>query len=356
MNRVPVRRPRGPAVAIGPTVARTAVAIRAAVVAWAAMVAWAAVVVAVALAAATTRASAQADGSDQEASGVSSTSGATSVATCGKHITDVVRFHGKLFVATFTDGLCDPDRPAQRLSQLPARLINDLEVLNGRLFVAASEGLFVTRDGKRFRRFHPYVGAANALTHHRGSLWVTEPGALWRLRVGPGTPPSRIWRAPGGSGALQDVAITQTGTVFIATEDRGVLRLESGGSPDADHFEIFDRARGAPSSWVITVDVASDGTAYAGTLRHGVFRILPSGAMESVPTPDPWILRIRSGPEGLWIGTQGGAFLHRGGKLANLGPVPDPRVHALITLGKDLFLGTEGGLERRPRPTAVAKD
>ncbi len=220
-------------------------------------------------------------------------------------------------------------------------MVNDLVSTPARLFVATSDGLYVTRDRRSFTRHRRLVRATTGLAFDGRSLWVSTAASLHRLRVAGGPTPKDLLR-PGGSTAIQDLALAPDGTVWLATEDRGAVRVRG------DEIAIFDRAAGLPSSWALAVDVGSDGTAYVGTLRRGLVAIGPDGSHQRLPLPDAWVLSVRREDDGsVLVGTQAGAFVlapDSASPPTPLAPLPDRRVHDVRPIDGTLFVATEGGL------------
>jgi ligand-binding sensor domain-containing protein len=212
--------------------------------------------------------------------------------------------------------------------------------------VAGSDGLWWTADGVRFRHHGGVTSQAiNDLAYDAGTgtLYATAPGALWSMSRG-GAGGARRLARPGGSRSLQAVE-ARRGIVWLATEDRGVIRIDDGGDGDV---HLYDKAAGAPSSWALDVAEVANGDAYAATLRDGVVRITRDGRLEAVAgLPSPWILHLAADAapgNPLWIGTQAGAAgLTSDGRLLPLGGLPDARVHAIAPLAEGLWVGTEGG-------------
>lgn len=257
---------------------------------------------------------------------------------CANHVVDVVPHAGAIYLGTFDDGLCVAEGDAFRRLEAPFRMVNDLVSTPAGLFVATSDGLYVTRDGRSFTRHRRLVRATTGLAFDGRSLYVSTAASLHRVRVAGGPRPMDLFR-PGGSTAIQDLALAPDGTVWLATEDRGAVRVRG------DAIAIFDRAAGLPSSWALAVDVATDGTAYVGTLRHGLVAIAPDGSHRRVPLPDAWVLGVRATDDGrVLVGTQAGAFVVASGGGTPVGPLPDRRVHDVRPIDGALFVATEGGL------------
>ncbi len=263
---------------------------------------------------------------------------------CSNHITAIARYAGRTWFGSFDEGLCSSaDGVHFDVHEFGATMINDLEVTPRGLFIAASEGLFVTRDGKEFQR-NTWVSqlGVNGLAFDGRSLFVTTPGCLWRLRVR-GGPRDQEWWKPGGSRSLQSVAATRKG-VWIATEDRGLVRQTETG------FDVFDQSAGMPESWFLDVAIDRQGLVYGATLRSGVVRVLRDDSIERVmPDADQWGLFIGAVGRAIWFGSQAGAARLAGPAVSLMEDTPHPNVHVVARVGRTLYVGTEGGLliERR---------
>jgi ligand-binding sensor domain-containing protein len=250
---------------------------------------------------------------------------------CGNHVSALASFQGAIWVGTFDSGVCVLEGGRFRPVAAPFRMVNDLRVTPGGLFIAAAEGLFFTRDGRRFRgEGRVRERGVNRLAASRRWLFVTTPVALYALRL-QGRTVVRRWHRPAGSTALQGVALSG-GDVWLASEDAGVIRMRRG------RFHPFDRASGLPSSWVVDVAPAPDGGVWAATLRDGAIRLGGDGRIrERLGDPHSWGLRLHAGRGSILFGTQQGIA---GSRVA----MPDPRVHALLWTSDGLWAGTEGGL------------
>lgn len=262
---------------------------------------------------------------------------------CSSFATSMAEFAGQLWIGSFAGGLCSSADGGLSFeaSEVPFRMVNDLEVTTHGMYIAASEGLYHTLDGLHFDRVE-WIDqrGVNGLAFDGRSLWVTTPGALWRLRVR-GGPRSRAWWTPAGSRSLQDVEAAD-GAVWLATEDRGLVRFAKGRVIEP---RIFDRAAGMPSSWSLDVALAEDGTAYAATLRDGVVSIRPDETIEPLgDTADDWMLFVEPRGEELWTGSQGGVVVHRDGGVESIDRLPHPNVHLVFHTASSTFVGTENGL------------
>jgi hypothetical protein len=257
---------------------------------------------------------------------------------CSNHMMAITSFAGRTYFGSFDEGLCST-KDGQHFTRHEGdfRMINDLEATSEGLFVAASEGLFRSLDGSHFEKVETVKQrGVNGLAFDGRSLWVTTPGALWRVRV-KGGPSHREFWLPGGARSLQAVAVRK-GQVWIASEDRGLIKMVG------TSFQVFDRAAGMPASWMLDVAIAKDGTAYGASLRDGIVSISKKGKITSLAgAPDAWTLFVDVDKHGIAMGTQGGAALVKDGEVSTMLSLPHPNVHVMARVGPDLFVGTEGG-------------
>jgi ligand-binding sensor domain-containing protein len=265
-------------------------------------------------------------------------------------------FGGALWLGTFRTGLVQialdsNGRPAGPLSTTaravtsPTRLVNRLVAVTGKhaaLYVGASEGLFVTRDGVRFNPVEAIAPRAiTGLAATREHLWVTTAEALYRLPVSGVGPVQRALVRPSGTHAIQAVAVDDKGTAWLATEDRGIVRVDDDGTVRA-----YDRLAGLPSSWFVAVDTDGEGGAIATSLRHGSVHITRDGSWAPLAwAPGPWGLTVHRDAQRTCIGTQGGAACEtRDGIRESFVDLPDPRVHVILPLGGATLVATEAGV------------
>jgi hypothetical protein len=257
---------------------------------------------------------------------------------CSNHVMAMETFDDRLWFGSFDEGLCSTDDGQTFVpATTPFRMINDLLATPDTLYVAAGSGLYRTLDGETFERVeYVYQRGVNGLAFDGRSLFVTTPGALWRIRVNEG-PKSRTFWMPGGSTALQSVSIHDK-DVWLASEDRGAIRMRG------RKAAIFDRATGLPTSWALDVAVDESGTAFVATLRNGALAIDPDGKAHEIPgLPDDWLLFAGAEGDAVWLGTQGGAVRVGKDGVATLPGVPHPCVHAIFPLANEVYVGTEGG-------------
>ncbi|WP_428261971.1 hypothetical protein [Haliangium sp.] len=273
---------------------------------------------------------------------------------CSNHIMAMADFSGRLYLGSFDEGLCVSDGAGFRRLATPFRMINDLVATPAGLYVAANSGLYHSRDGREFSKVD-FVSArgVNGLAVAGDMLYATTPATLWQIPLARRDAQGlrlrrRQYWLPGGSRAVQKVS-AGAGAVWMASEDRGVIRFADGA------FEVFDRAGGMPTSWVMDVAVGADGVLYAASFRHGLVAVPLDAegrprvgqARAITGLPDHWLLRARVMDGGLWVGTQqGAARVEAGAVTAVVRALPHPCVHALARFGERTWLATEGGLVR----------
>ena len=257
---------------------------------------------------------------------------------CGNLVVAIAKFENETWLGTFDEGLCRFDGAKFITISAPFRMVNALASTTYGLFVATTSGLFRTRDGHRFESvFLPDTHAVNDLAVDGDALWATSPAVLWKIPLGRRGLPRGYWQ-PGGTHSLQAVDVAN-GQVWLASEDRGLLRMQG------RKFDIFDRAAGLPTSWMVGVAVLPDGSVYGASLRHGLVRIDPNGKSTPVTgLPDSWLLHVGRGERGLWVGTQSGAASLDATGVHVLPSLPNPCVHAIEDSAAGVWVGTEGGL------------
>jgi ligand-binding sensor domain-containing protein len=267
---------------------------------------------------------------------------------CGNHVVAVAEYGSEVWLGTFDEGLCRFDGKRFVTASVPFRMVNDLASTPHGLYVATTSGLFRTRDGRRFESVPLFdTRSINSLAVDGDTLWATNPAVLWRIPLGRRGRPKGYWQ-PGGTRSLQAVDAV-AGVVWLASEDRGLMRKHG------RRFEVFDRAAGLPTSWMVDVAGMPDGAAYGATLRHGLVRVGATGAVDSVPgIPDAWLLRIGREDGGLWLGTQGGAARIEGKAMKVFAGLPNPCVHGVHETATGIWVGTEGGVALYPRSPAHA--
>jgi ligand-binding sensor domain-containing protein len=261
---------------------------------------------------------------------------------CGNHVVAMTTWKGKTWATTFDAGVCWYDGTRWVTPKTPFRMGNDMIVTRKGLVVAAGEGLFVSKNGKSWKRWPSIKDKGfNDLALAGDMLYATTAGSLWRIELKKKRKPRSEWK-PGTSRAVQAVA-ADGASVWITSEDRGALRRADDGT-----FSIFDRAAGLPTSWAIDVALQA-GEVWVATLRHGLLRRDAAGAWTRIAgLESQWGLFV--GPDaagtGVWFGSQDGLF-HvdaDGTVTASTVSLPDPVVHVVFPDGAALWIGTEHGL------------
>lgn len=268
------------------------------------------------------------------------------------HVVAISEWNHSSWFATFDAGLSRLRDGHFSTVPLGPRMLNDVLGTEAGLFIATSDGLYVSRDGETFQREARVTERfINDLAYdaRRHRLFATATNSLWELALDNPRALPRVSYQPGGSRALQAVDVSSDGTIFLASEDRGVLRRQG-----KKRFVGFDRLSGYPSSWAIDVLALGGHSAIVGSLRHGVFSL--DGTNPITQRIDPWILflgRDPSDPKSIFVGTQAGAILVDAMGARSLAGLPNPCVHSIARLTSGLWVGTEGGLAqyRPPAPS-----
>ncbi|GAB4559880.1 MAG: hypothetical protein Tsb0020_06070 [Haliangiales bacterium] len=270
---------------------------------------------------------------------------------CSNHMMAMAEFSGRLYLGSFDEGLCVTDGQGFRRLETEFRMVNDLLSTPHGLFVAANGGLFHSLDGEDFERVE-FVSerGVNGLAFDGATVYATTPATLWQLPMvrrdddGKRLRRRQYW-LPGGARAVQKVTVG-AGAVWLASEDHGVIRWRDG------EFQVFDRAAGMPTSWVMDMSV-TDTTLYVTSFRHGLIAVsldadgapALSSARQVAGLPDGWLLRSELIGDELWVGTQrGAAQVSDGGVSGVVSATPHPCVHAVIRYGEHTWLATEGGV------------
>ncbi len=244
----------------------------------------------------------------------------------------------RLWMGAFEGGLCVSDDGRIFEPVDGPRMINDLLSHRRGLFVAANEGLFrVDDDGT----VTPIAGiqprGVNAVAWDGRRILATTPGALWGLDPRRDRAGAPRWM-PGDTHALQDVTTAGDGTIWLASEDRGAIRIRG------DEVRVFDTLAGLPSSWGLRVAVDHQGVAYLATLRNGLVKIDGDEVSAQPDLPDTWILETTISDGNLLVGTQGGAaVVAANGTVEHLRDLPHPNVHAFAPFRGKLYVATESG-------------
>lgn len=265
------------------------------------------------------------------------------------------RFRDELWLGSFDDGLFRVPLEHGQIRQdlrkgavkvaTPFRMVNRLMATDDTLFVAAKDGVFSTRDGKTFVHMTSiHARDITGLATTRDSLWVASTEAVYRLaRSGRGRPlASHVY--PAGSHAIQDITADADDRVWLATEDRGVVRIDAAG-PVA-----FDRLQGLPTSWFVAVKSDGQGGVRAASLRHGFIHVGADGSWRRVTVPrGDWGLAIARIGSAWCEGTQDGAWCEAQGIRQPFALLPDARVHAIVPLEGQWLVATEAGVAIYPR-------
>ena len=224
---------------------------------------------------------------------------------------------------------------------------------------SATGTIWVARDGRvsalEHGRLRPLVldGAASQNTYvmgigasRDGGLWVAADGRVRKWQDGKWT--EDLGPTPWDTSPVTRWIETKEGVLFAGTADRGLYLLFPNQYEKPLHF---DRARGFPSDWVISLWEDREGNLWSGT-GTGLVVVRPNN-VETISPPDQWngraILSVCSGQNGaLWIGTEGaGLYRFQDGTWTNFNSpqgIRNPYVWSLAEDGQGrLWAGTWGG-------------
>jgi ligand-binding sensor domain-containing protein len=208
-----------------------------------------------------------------------------------------------------------------------------------RLWVATACGIFRSDRPSAVARFHkieepaPLDKAAWAIAEDKqGTMWITNPDGLWRLRDGQ-------WRLFGKADGL----LSENPYIPVVAADGALwLRHRSDGGIERVEFSGERLVRSTP---IVPVDLLSvDVTAFHGFDASGRFwrggadgvSVLAGGAWRHLGTEDGLVWNDTDGEAfwadsdgSVWIGTSGGLAHYRPPKVGSPAPLADPIVTSL---------------------------
>ena len=153
-------------------------------------------------------------------------------------------------------------------------------------------GVFRIHADGRFDRFGPANGGFSdnvlAIRAHGDSLWFATLSGVQLVQLRAGVPPiPRTVRIP-GSGFTYDVLPLADGTVLVATDGSGVVRLRPGAEPEV----LYDPEEKHRTFYSLCVD--AQGHAWACGPGTGVLRVGASGLETVLPPDAPTISEVYS--------------------------------------------------------------
>ncbi|HEV2274737.1 MAG TPA: two-component regulator propeller domain-containing protein, partial [Acidobacteriaceae bacterium] len=272
------------------------------------------------------------------------------------------------------------------------RVLALLKDRNSNIWAGTSSGLFRLNAEGLARSENPEGGAAEPVNtlfeDEEGDLWAGGPWGIERWRDGEFTTygkseglPSdssgpihadsenRIWFAPLGGGLNRmdrgevtrvttaglagDVVYSITGTnhdIWIGRQEGGLTHLMTGGREIK--AETFTQAQGLAQNSVYSVYQSRDGSVWAGTLNHGVSRLLAgrfTTYSETSGLGANTVASILEGSDGtMWFATANGLRAFARGKwrgYTSKDGLPSDEVNCLTEDSRGiLWIGTSAGL------------
>jgi hypothetical protein len=288
---------------------------------------------------------------------------------CGNHITALARHQGKLVVGTFDRGVCWQKENGRwetfRTPALPSNHVLGVASDGANLYVATMYGLGFY-DGKTWTQMafggrNPVglgkLSVLAALTGpEEGVVLVDGRGFSF---VKPRSRPLELVKRlplPEGWSEHNSVADGAGRYVWLASEDRGVLRWDGAG------WKRFHDGRDLTDNWVTALSVDAEGRAVVGTCQDG-FSYFDgtrwTRVREAEGLPSRYVVGAALVPGGALIGTLLGAAHYdaASGTVRALPRLADPRVYTVRVEGDEALFGTEGGLSRlkwAPTVTSMA--
>lgn len=217
-----------------------------------------------------------------------------------------------------------PDDPSTLSSDIVRA---SLETRDGSFWVATTRGVdvFDRRAGRVIRRIPVHVGVENALMtlfeDHREALWVTYSSGNGLASIDRTTYAVTYYSTderqpdPSELTGVEAILEDQDGTLWIATQGRGVLRLDKNRTQFVRYRTRPDDIRSVSDDFVYCLFADDEGAIWAGTSGAGVNRFT------ATPPPFRTYRHNRSNPQSLarslvesvmedsagilWVGTKG---------------------------------------------------
>ncbi len=219
---------------------------------------------------------------------------------------------------------------------------------DGSIWIGSEAGLKRWKNGKLADYFLSKIPAENFITamfvDPKGNIWVgTNRGVVARFsQTGIKTFTQRV-----SGDYIYSIRQDHTGTLWIATEHSGLIRLADG------HLTSFTTKNGLPSNAVMPLQEASDRTLWIGT-NEGLVR-WKNGKFTTVKSKGAnfgdVVTLYEDSNRVLWIGTYGtGLQRLRDGIFSSFGPkdgLPDDSVWGILEDGHNNFwLSSNRGVSR----------
>ncbi len=224
-------------------------------------------------------------------------------------------FHGKLFAASFENGISVKQGSVWHRVMPPiisTPHARDFVTFRDRLYVRYSTGEVDRFDGKTWaKNVFPWLlrGGATCLFASQNSLWVGQYGGYSQFD---GTRWTHDLKRPQLSNAVTTELFASQNTAWLGTQDRGLFRISG------SEIRQFDQRQGLGDDWIRHI-YATGQDVYVGLFRTGAYRLVDDQFVRITPAVQNEVTGLIGNPDGsVTISSREGLFAYRKGQARTL--------------------------------------